>query len=97
MNPATRLNEKGYLRLDQIIGRHGVTENQAAENRRKGKGPKRARAAVQGLIPVSRSTFYLGMKTGKFPKPVRGICERATFYRVSEVMAFLAKVEGETP
>lgn len=85
------------IRLDQIIGRHEVTEEQADENRLKGKGPKRARAAVQGLIPVSRSTFYLGMKTGKFPKPVRGICERAIFWRVSDVIAFLAKEKGETP
>lgn len=85
------------IRLDHIIGRREVTADQADKNRLEGKGPKRARAAVQGLIPVSRSTFYLGMKTGKFPKPVRGICERAIFWRVSEVMACLAKVEGETP
>lgn len=85
------------IRLDHIIGKRGVTEEQADENRLKGKGPKRARAAVQGLIPISRSTLYLKMKTGKFPKPVRGICERAIFWRASDVMAFLAKVEGETP
>lgn len=49
------LPETGLLRLSQIIGR--------PETKRK---PARA-----GLIPVSRSTWYEGVKSGRFPAPVR--------------------------
>jgi prophage regulatory protein len=37
-----------------------------------------------GPIPVSRSTWYAGVKTGRFPKPV-ALGSRAVGYRVEEI------------
>jgi predicted DNA-binding transcriptional regulator AlpA len=87
-------------------------ERQAAELKRQGKdkanakkwrahtGPRRARAAVPGLCPMSRSTAYLMMKNGTFPKPVKGICARAVFFSAAAVWEFLSsagKGERATP
>jgi len=49
------------VRLPDIIGQVEVTEEQARINRLNGRGPRRARRAIDGLLPVSRSTFYAGM------------------------------------
>ena len=42
-----------------------------------------------GLIPVSKSTFWAGVKTGKFPKPVK-VTPGVTAWRQSDLDAFIA-------
>ena len=74
------------------LKRQGV-DKADAKKWRKHTGPRRARAAVQGLCPMSRSTAYLMMKNGTFPNPVKGICVRASFWRVSDVVEFLTRAE----
>lgn len=44
-----------------------------------------------GLIPVSRSSFYEGIKLGIYPRPVR-LGKRISAWRLSEI---LAVVQGE--
>jgi prophage regulatory protein len=41
-----------------------------------------------GLIPVSKSTWWAGIKTGRFPKPVK-LSERVTAWRVEDIRAFI--------
>ena len=76
------ITETGYLRLTQIIGQKGVTEEEAKNNRRLAEAekqagkkpnnrPKRSREVIPALIPVSRSSWWQGVKTGKYPKPVK--------------------------
>lgn len=48
------LPETGLLRLSQIIGRRAT----------------KRRPALPAIIPVSRTTWYDGIKAGRFPKPV---------------------------
>ena len=43
-----------------------------------------------GLIPVSRSAFYEGIKAGIYPKAVR-LGKRTSAWRMSELMQIVAK------
>ena len=47
--------EPRYLRLYQIIGKPATKES----------------PEIPALIPVSKTTFYQGIKDGRFPKPSR--------------------------
>lgn len=67
------LPETGYLRLHQIIGRPA----------------RRGRPAIPALIPVSRSTWWAGVKTGRYPQPVRRLGRRITAWRVEDVLALI--------
>ena len=63
-----QLPEIGYLRLSQIIGR---PESETSP-------------AVPAIIPVSKSTWWTGVKTGRFPKPVK-LGPRTTAWRVEDI------------
>lgn len=47
-----------------------------------------------GLIPVSRSTWAAGVRSGRFPKPVR-LGARAVAWRASDIAALVAKGVGD--
>ncbi len=44
---------------------------------------------VLAVIPVSKSTWWAGIKAGKFPAPVK-LGPRTTAWRVSEIRALIA-------
>lgn len=44
--------------------------------------------APHGPIPVSKSTWWAGVKTGRFPKPVK-LSQRVTAWRVEDIRAFI--------
>ena len=44
--------------------------------------------APQGPIPVSKSTWWAGVKDGRFPKPVK-LSTRVTAWRVEDIRAFI--------
>jgi predicted DNA-binding transcriptional regulator AlpA len=39
---------------------------------------------VLRFVPVSRSHFWAGVKTGKYPKPIK-LSERVTVWRASDI------------
>jgi predicted DNA-binding transcriptional regulator AlpA len=39
---------------------------------------------IQAVIPVSKSTWYRGMESGVFPRPIK-LSERAVGWRVEEI------------
>jgi len=43
------------------------------------------------IIPVSKSAWWAGIKTGKFPKPVK-LGERCTAWKVEEIRAYIESV-----
>lgn len=45
-----------------------------------------------GIIPVSRSSWYAGIKEGRYPKPVR-IGPRVSAWRVSDIRALIQRCE----
>lgn len=46
--------------------------------------------APLGPIPVSKSTWWAGIKTGRFPKPVK-LGPRITAWRVEDIRALIAR------
>lgn len=80
-------NER-LLRVNQIVGQREVTEEVAAENRKRGKGPRSPKPAIQPIIPVSRASWWKGVKTGRYPAPIK-LTERTTCWRESEVLALI--------
>ncbi len=52
------------------------------------------RLGKPAIIPISRSTFLAGVKSGRYPlKPIK-LSERCTAYRVEEVKALLDQLSG---
>lgn len=85
------LPETGYLRLWQIIGQEAVTDEQAAINRKHGKGPKSPQPAIPALIPVKKSTWWNGVKSGRFPKSFK-IGPRTTVWHVEDIRLLIEKI-----
>ena len=88
------LPETGYLRLPQIIGQKEVTAEQAEANRKRGKGIKRPRSAIPAVIPVKLTTWWGGVKSGKYPKPVK-LGPRTTAWRVEDIRALIEQLGQE--
>jgi prophage regulatory protein len=49
------------------------------------------RKGIPPIIPVSKSTWWAGVKTGKYPKPVK-LSARCTCWRVEDIRALLARM-----
>lgn len=45
------------------------------------------------LIPVSRATWWRGVKDGRYPKPVK-LSPRVTVWRVEDIISLIATVSG---
>lgn len=52
--------------------------------------PKRG---IPALIPVGRSSFWNGIKAGKYPKPIK-LGPRTTVWRVEDIRAFIESSKG---
>jgi prophage regulatory protein len=46
-----------------------------------------------GPLPISRSSWFAGVKEGRFPKPV-ALGPRTSAYRVEDIRALLAQFGG---
>lgn len=51
-------------------------------------GDPRAEPPLPPIIPVSRSTWYQGIKDGRFPRPIN-LGGRSSFWRVEDIRALL--------
>jgi predicted DNA-binding transcriptional regulator AlpA len=69
----SRLPAEGYVRIWDIIGRKAA----------------KGRPTIPGMIPVSSATWYAGVKSGRFPKPIKlgGIA----MWRVEDIRALVAQ------
>ena len=76
--PTHMLPETGYLRLSQIVGRPA----------------QKGRDAIPPLIPVSRSTWWAGVKSGRYPQPTKKLGERITAWRVEDIRALLDRLRN---
>ena len=65
---ADNLPECGFVRLPQIIG----------------KAETKTRPAIPAIIPVSNSTWWAGVESGRFPQSVK-LGPRTTAWRVEDI------------
>jgi len=53
-------------------------------------GNPKAIPPIPAIIPVSKSTWWAGIKLGRFPKPVK-LGPRITAWRVEDIRALIEK------
>ncbi len=70
---ATQLPATGFLRLSAIIGRPATKDD----------------PGTPALIPVSASTWWTGVKSGRYPQPSRALGLRITAWRVEDIRALI--------
>ena len=57
-------------------------------------GNPKAEPPVPAIIPVSKSTWWLGVKTGRYPKPVN-LSTRTAAWKVEDIRALLERLNAE--
>lgn len=53
-------------------------------------GNPRAKPPVPAIVPISKSAWWGGIKSGRYPKPVK-IGPRTTAWRVEDIRALIAQ------
>ena len=48
-------------------------------------GNRKATPPIPAIIPVSKSTWWQGVKDGRSPQPVRTLGQRITVWRVEDI------------
>ena len=51
------------------------------------------RRGIRGLFPVSRSTWWAGVRDGRYPQPVR-LSPGVTAWRTADIRKLLADIEA---
>lgn len=52
-------------------------------------GNPKADPPIPAIIPVSKSTWWAGVASGRYPKPVRTLGSRITAWRVEDIRALI--------
>jgi predicted DNA-binding transcriptional regulator AlpA len=52
------------------------------------------KAEIPAIIPVSPSTWWAGVKSGRFPQPVK-LSERCTAWRVRDILDLAEQLRAE--
>ena len=55
-------------------------------------GDPKAEPPIPAVIPVSKSTWWQGVKTGRFPQPVK-LGPRITAWRVDDIRALIERID----
>lgn len=56
-------------------------------------GNPNANPPIPAIIPISKSSWWNGVKTGKYPKPYK-LGERTTVWRVEDIRNFMDSMEA---
>ena len=59
-------------------------------------GNPKSNPPVPALIPVSNSTWWVGVKSGRYPKPIK-ISTRITAWNVDDIRNFILKNQTSQP
>lgn len=57
-------------------------------------GNPKANLPIPALIPVSKSTWWAGVKSGRYPQPVRTLGLRITAWRVEDIRSLIQCAAG---
>lgn len=80
--------QDSLLRLSQIIGQSAISTEQLEANKNTKNYPKRARSAVLPILPISATSWWNGVKSGKYHKSIK-LGPRTTVWRASDVLAIV--------
>lgn len=58
-------------------------------------GDARARPPIPPIIPVSKSTWWAGVRSGRYPQPTRSLGARITAWRAQDIRALIDAAAGE--
>jgi prophage regulatory protein len=58
-------------------------------------GNPKAEPPIPAILPISRTSFLNGVKSGKYPKPVK-LGERTTAWRVEDIRNLINSLGGVT-
>lgn len=54
-------------------------------------GNPRAKPPIPAIIPVGKSTWWLGVKSGRFPKPIK-LGPKTTVWRVEDIEVLMESI-----
>lgn len=57
-------------------------------------GNPKAEPPIPAVIPVSKSTWWEGVKNGRYPQPVRSLGRRITAWRVEDIRKLIEQAVG---
>lgn len=57
-------------------------------------GNPKAKPPIPAVIPVSKSTWWEGVKSGRYPQPVRTLGRRITAWRVEDIRALIMRTSA---
>ena len=52
-------------------------------------GNPKADPPIPAVIPVSKSTWWAGVKSGRYPQPVKTLGQRITAWRIEDIRALI--------
>lgn len=55
-------------------------------------GNKKSNPPIAPIIPISKSSWWEGVKTGRYPKPVK-LGPRTTAWRVEDIRSLISSVK----
>jgi prophage regulatory protein len=56
-------------------------------------GNKKTNPPINPIIPIGKTSWWLGIKEGKFPQPIK-LSPRITVWRVEDIRALCEKING---
>lgn len=59
-------------------------------------GDNRSVPPIPGVFPVGRSTWFAGIKSGRYPKPVK-LSPRITAWRVEDIQKLINETSSGVP
>lgn len=59
-------------------------------------GNPKADPPIPAIIPVGKSTWWAGVKSGRYPKPIKTLGDRITAWSVEDIRAFVEKHKEQT-
>lgn len=58
-------------------------------------GNPKAEPPTPPIIPVSKSTWWAGVSSGRYPQPVRSLGIRITAWRVEDIRNLIQQLDSE--
>ena len=57
-------------------------------------GNPKANPPIPAVIPVGKSTWWQGVRTGRYPQPVRTLGRRITAWRVEDIRRLIESLQS---